>query len=100
MPVFRPHMQTSRPVQNFCHHQIIQYCCQSMEKILTDGVITDGRTSIDESMVTGERGLNLCWAAGCNAIAIPLAADILYPVYQFLLPPGSRGSCHVPFHSH
>jgi len=32
---------------------------------------------------------NLWWAAGYNAIAIPLAAGILYPVYQFLLPPAA-----------
>lgn len=32
---------------------------------------------------------NLWWAAGYNAIAIPLAAGILYPFYQFLLPPAA-----------
>lgn len=30
---------------------------------------------------------NLWWAAGYNALAIPLAAGVLYPFYQFLLPP-------------
>lgn len=32
---------------------------------------------------------NLWWAAGYNAIAIPLAAGVLYPFYQFLLPPAA-----------
>lgn len=32
---------------------------------------------------------NLWWAAGYNAFAIPLAAGILYPFYQFLLPPAA-----------
>jgi Cu2+-exporting ATPase len=32
---------------------------------------------------------NLWWAAGYNAIAIPLAAGILYPFYHFLLPPAA-----------
>lgn len=32
---------------------------------------------------------NLWWAAGYNAVAIPLAAGILYPFYQFLLPPAA-----------
>ena len=32
---------------------------------------------------------NLWWAAGYNAIAIPLAAGVLYPLYQFLLPPAA-----------
>ena len=32
---------------------------------------------------------NLWWATGYNAIAIPLAAGILYPFYQFLLPPAA-----------
>lgn len=32
---------------------------------------------------------NLWWAAGYNTIAIPLAAGILYPFYQFLLPPAA-----------
>ncbi|MFP4585443.1 MAG: heavy metal translocating P-type ATPase, partial [Desulfococcaceae bacterium] len=30
---------------------------------------------------------NLWWAAGYNALAIPLAAGVLYPVWEFLLPP-------------
>jgi Cu2+-exporting ATPase len=30
---------------------------------------------------------NLWWATGYNALAIPLAAGVFYPVYQFLLPP-------------
>ncbi len=30
---------------------------------------------------------NLWWAAGYNIIAIPLAAGVLYPVFQFLMPP-------------
>lgn len=30
---------------------------------------------------------NLWWAAGYNALAIPLDAGALYPLYQFLLPP-------------
>jgi P-type Cu2+ transporter len=30
---------------------------------------------------------NLWWAAGYNALAIPLAAGVLYPVWQYLLPP-------------
>lgn len=30
---------------------------------------------------------NLWWATGYNAFAIPLAAGVLHPVYQFLLPP-------------
>jgi Cu2+-exporting ATPase len=32
---------------------------------------------------------NLWWAAGYNAVAIPLAAGIIYPFYQFLLPPAA-----------
>ena len=32
---------------------------------------------------------NLWWATGYNAIAIPLAAGILYPFFQFLLPPAA-----------
>ena len=32
---------------------------------------------------------NLWWAAGYNAIAIPLAAGVLYPFYHFLLPPAA-----------
>jgi Cu2+-exporting ATPase len=32
---------------------------------------------------------NLWWAAGYNAVAIPLAAGVLYPFYQFLLPPAA-----------
>lgn len=32
---------------------------------------------------------NLWWATAYNAIAIPLAAGILYPFYQFLLPPAA-----------
>jgi len=32
---------------------------------------------------------NLWWATGYNALAIPLAAGILYPFYQFLLPPAA-----------
>jgi Cu2+-exporting ATPase len=32
---------------------------------------------------------NLWWAAGYNAAAIPLAAGIFYPLYQFLLPPAA-----------
>jgi Cu2+-exporting ATPase len=32
---------------------------------------------------------NLWWAVGYNAIAIPLAAGVLYPFYQFLLPPAA-----------
>jgi len=32
---------------------------------------------------------NLWWAAGYNAIAIPLAAGVLYPLYHFLLPPAA-----------
>ena len=30
---------------------------------------------------------NLWWAAGYNIIAVPLAAGILYPIWQYLLPP-------------
>jgi P-type Cu2+ transporter len=30
---------------------------------------------------------NLWWAAGYNIVAIPLAAGVLYPLWQFLLPP-------------
>jgi Cu2+-exporting ATPase len=30
---------------------------------------------------------NLWWATAYNAVAIPLAAGVLYPFYQFLLPP-------------
>jgi Cu2+-exporting ATPase len=30
---------------------------------------------------------NLWWAAGYNIIAIPLAAGVLYPLWQYLLPP-------------
>jgi Cu2+-exporting ATPase len=32
---------------------------------------------------------NLWWATGYNALAIPLAAGILYPFFQFLLPPAA-----------
>ena len=32
---------------------------------------------------------NLWWATGYNGVAIPLAAGILYPFYQFLLPPAA-----------
>ena len=32
---------------------------------------------------------NLWWATGYNAIAIPLAAGILYPFFKFLLPPAA-----------
>ena len=32
---------------------------------------------------------NLWWATGYNAIAIPLAAGILYPFFHFLLPPAA-----------
>ncbi len=32
---------------------------------------------------------NLWWATGYNAIALPLAAGVLYPFYQFLLPPAA-----------
>jgi Cu2+-exporting ATPase len=32
---------------------------------------------------------NLWWAAGYNALAIPLAAGVLYPFYHFLLPPAA-----------
>lgn len=30
---------------------------------------------------------NLAWATGYNVFAIPVAAGVLYPAYQFLLPP-------------
>ena len=30
---------------------------------------------------------NLWWAAGYNIVAIPLAAGVLYPLWQYLLPP-------------
>jgi len=39
--------------------------------------------------MVGDGVQNLWWAAGYNAIAIPLAAGILYPIYQFLLPPAA-----------
>lgn len=32
---------------------------------------------------------NLWWATGYNAVAIPLAAGVFYPLYQFLLPPAA-----------
>jgi len=32
---------------------------------------------------------NLWWATGYNGVAIPLAAGILYPFYQFFLPPAA-----------
>lgn len=32
---------------------------------------------------------NLWWATGYNALAIPLAAGVLYPLYHFLLPPAA-----------
>ena len=32
---------------------------------------------------------NLWWATGYNAIAIPLAAGILYPFFKFLMPPAA-----------
>ena len=48
----------------------------------------DVTAAIDLSRATHRKTVqNLWWAAGYNALAIPLAAGVLYPVWQYLLPP-------------
>jgi Cu2+-exporting ATPase len=48
----------------------------------------DVAAAIDLSRATHRKTVqNLWWAAGYNALAIPLAAGVLYPVWQYLLPP-------------
>eukprot|EP00466_Bigelowiella_natans_P017087 jgi/Bigna1/56946/estExt_Genewise1Plus.C_1880001 len=52
------------------------------------GSIQDLATVIDLSKTTISRiKINFAWALVYNVISIPVAAGILYPAFQFLLPP-------------
>jgi cation transport ATPase len=81
------------------------------EKIPVDGSVLDGQSSVDESMVTGERTLvkgdlrriasarrlsrrtmanikqNLFFAFVYNTAGVPIAAGVLYPFFGLLLSP-------------
>jgi Cu+-exporting ATPase len=65
------------------------------EKVPVDGEVTEGRASVDESMVSGEP-VPVAKAPGAkvtagtmnhNAAGIPLAAGVLYPAFGLVLSP-------------
>jgi P-type Cu2+ transporter len=63
---------------------------QAADIVLTRSDPNDVTAVVELSGRTHSKMVQNLWrATGFNAVAIPLAAGIFYPLYQFLLPPAA-----------
>lgn len=67
---------------------------EAADYVLMRSELDDVLTALDLSRVTFNRiRMNYLWAFGYNAVAIPIAAGVLYPGLHFQLPPWVAGAC-------
>ena len=65
---------------------------EAADFVLMKSDLEDVLTAIDLSRTTFKRiKMNYMWAMGYNVLGIPIAAGILYPSFQFQLPPWVAG---------